>query len=371
MPKFKISYRQAINSKITSFFLLCIIFYITAAASFSGFIGKWGLNDDDWRTNIQLIFDGTAPKPWVYRQLAPIISELVYDVTPSVIKKHVVELSYKHLYKKQHPYDLQNKSTVSAEVESKSRYKYVVVYYITFASFFFSLFTLRLILLDAGVGKLASVLAPISFLLALPYLQTIGGYFYDGIELLFLGLAFITAKRGKILLLFFVLILATLNKETFIFFIPALYPFVRNNFKKNSAVLIVLIAILTAGIINIIMKFAFLEAPGNVGQFQLSQNIAYFYPSTYFHIETTYGVLSPQGMFIGTLATIIVIVSRGWSRCSDIIRRHIYIAASVNFPLLLTFSATGELRNLSFLFIGFVILTAYTIENTVTPNIRN
>jgi hypothetical protein len=46
------------------------------------------------------------------------------------------------------------------------------------------------------------------------------------------------------------------------------------------------------------MKFAFLEAPGNVGQFQLSQNIAYFYPTTYFHIETTYGVLSPQGILL-------------------------------------------------------------------------
>ena len=49
------------------------------------------------------------------------------------------------------------------------RFRYLVIYYLTFFSLFVSLFLLRLILIDWGLYESIALIAPIAFVLAMPY----------------------------------------------------------------------------------------------------------------------------------------------------------------------------------------------------------
>jgi len=79
-------------------------------------------------------------------------------------------------------------------------------------------------------------------------------------------------------------------------------------------------------------------------------------------LETTYGVIGPSRAFAGTLVLLIVVALRGWPTCPPVARRHIAIATVINLPLFILFAAGGELRNLSLLFPGLVILIACSIR---------
>jgi hypothetical protein len=90
-------------------------------------------------------------------------------------------------------------------------------------------------------------------------------------------------------------------------------------------------------------------------------------PWTYMRIEWTYGLPSPEGANLVTLAFIFIIVVRGISQIAPAMKSHLLIAISINFPLFLVFCQTGELRNLSMMFVGFVVLMAGALK-TVKPD---
>lgn len=348
-------------SRLASLLLLCVFFWMVAAASFAGFVGKWGLRDESKLFGIESMFDATAHKPFVYRQLVPMLSNLANQIIPNEVKKHVTA--------KIRPEETFARLTSLANPEL--RFRYVVVYYIIFISLFLSLFVLRQVALDAGAGRVAAVIAPISLVLAFPYFQTLGGYFYDSTELFFLSLSFLLAYRGRGLLLIALVLPATLNKESFFFFLPALYPLLRRKFSMRKALVLITAAIITAGIVNVLMKLVFIEAPGGVAEFTLLKNLEnYLEAWTYIDSEITYGIVGPGKISLGTLAVILIIVLRSWPNSPPEIKWHLLVAAAINFPLFLTFATTGELRNLSFLFVGFMILVASAIEKNCLTSLE-
>lgn len=75
------------NSRHLSWLLLCTFFWIVAAASFSGFVGKWGLRDGESRAGIEAMLNKTADKPFIFRQLAPMVANYVDSVAPQQIKE--------------------------------------------------------------------------------------------------------------------------------------------------------------------------------------------------------------------------------------------------------------------------------------------
>jgi formate/nitrite transporter FocA (FNT family) len=77
-------------------------------------------------------------------------------------------------------------------------------------------------------------------------------------------------------------------------------------------------------------------------------------------------VPGPSGAFVGTLAVLALVVARGWPASPPALRRHLLLAATINLPLLLVFSATGELRNLSFLYVGLALLVARAMDRKLT-----
>ncbi|WP_447124450.1 hypothetical protein [Glaciimonas sp. GG7] len=69
--------QAAAHARCMSVLLLFAFFWIVAAASYSGFSGKWGLRDGSPRFGIEAMLDGTAQKPFVYRQLLPLAANFI------------------------------------------------------------------------------------------------------------------------------------------------------------------------------------------------------------------------------------------------------------------------------------------------------
>jgi len=346
-----------VNSRQLSLLLLFIFYWMVATSSLSGFLGKWALRDSTETYGIEKILDNTAIRPFAYRILVPAAAGIAERVMPDKIKAYAVD--------KLGPYRTFSRATSS--VKEKYAFRYVVIIYACLAFCLGSLFVLRSVLLNLGLGTQTATFIPAVFVIAFPFIQTIGGYFYDYVELFFLASAMLLAMHNRWLALFALTIPATLNKEAFFFFLPTLYPILRSNSSRYFSLSILAAAIGISGIVNLVVKWQYLGAGGDAAHFQLIDNLrTYLSPNLYGQLEVTYGFVGPSGAFIGTIFTIVAIVLRGWKFCPPAIRSHILIASSINFPLFMLFCASGEMRNLSLLFVGFIVLIAYTVEK---PNV--
>lgn len=358
------------SSRAASWLLLGAFFWMVSAASFSGFLNKWGLMgtegkpQEEQRYGLPLVLDGTASKPFVYRQLAPMLANAAENLAPDGVKFHAKRLL---LPKAQ-------RDRLIAPPAEELRFRYLVIHQLGFFALFLSLFVLRRILLDLGLGGHAAVLSPAAFALAFPYIQTMGGFYYDTIELLSMSAAFLFAQRGRCLPLVALALPAALNKETFIFFLPALYPVLRHKLAVKPAMATIAAAILLAGLVNVALKLHFAgTGSGGVAEFHMLDNLRYYLnPLSYLNaFEFTYGIIGPRHVFAGTLLVAAVLVARGWPSAPVFIRRHLLVAAAVNLPLFLLFCAPGELRNLSMLYTGMVVMTGFAIirrsRETLTP----
>jgi hypothetical protein len=362
-------------SRWASLVLLVALFWIAAAATYGGFAAKFALCDQcrsaAWgptekpsarNAGFKQMIDGTARKPWVYRQLAPMIANAADRHIPSGLKQGFSGFMQAH-FLDTHPVA---PGTFFAKVTADApdyHFRYMIVFYLGFLSAFATLFVLRAICLDLGAGSAAAIIAPMATMLAYPYVQTNGGYVYDYIELLFTSLAFLLAYRRQYALLILAAVLGTLNKESLFFFMPALYPVLRLNAGRNIARLTTLASIIASGLTYVAVRHAFQGAPGGSTVLHLMQNLrAYTSFWSYHELEATYGIIGPSGMFAGTLLLIAIIVQRGWADCPARVKQHLCIAALINVPLFLLFCAPGELRDLSLVFVGFVILAAFAVK---------
>ncbi len=163
---------------------------MAASAGFVGYIAKWGLLDGSSRNSIERMLDGSADRPFVYRQLVPSIARWADRIVPQQAKEYLgdrlrPELQFRKL-------------TVIEKAEL--RFPYLVVYYLIFFALLASLFVLRIVVLAAGVGELQALVAVAALALAFPYLQTVGGYFYDTVVPLALAFAYTGELRNLSLL---------------------------------------------------------------------------------------------------------------------------------------------------------------------------
>ena len=366
--------RIVANSKTASKLLLFGFFYIVAAASHCGFMEKWALRDGSG-ISLTDIVDGTASKPFVYRQLLPALAKTLQPVIAESNAIFFVKL------RKYFEYNIDPNESFSKATSANIigyEYTYRIVYLANFLSLLCSLFMLRRLLLNSGFASLEAILAPSAFILAFPYIQTYGGYFYDSLELTFFCGAVLLTNTGlltgkvRLLALAFLVVFATLNKESFLFIIPTLYPFLRGQFSQKITYINLFILLIISALVNVYIKYIFYENTGGFVAVQILDNLTgYLTLSNYFHYETTYGLPSPTRMFILTLILIFIIFVRGWYNIAPVWKQHLKIAAVINIPLFIAFCSVGELRNLSITFVGFVILIAAKIKTTVaTPQIK-
>jgi hypothetical protein len=316
------------------------------------------------QATIQQLLDGTTNKPWTFRRLVPQIANFADRELPASAKEKFATFMQDHF--------LDNRSlapeTFYAKVTNDTpeyHFRYMVVYYIGFAGALAALFLLRLICRDLGTGEAAAVLAPTAVMLAFPFLETHGGYFYDYTELFFLSLLFLLALRAKPVLMIAVACVATLNKESVFFFLPTLYPILRLHMGRKFSAISAAAATFASGLVYLAEHYSLRDAPdtGTSVMMHLWLNLNNYVTLWRYHqLEATYGIIGPSGAFPVTLILIALIIWRGWADCPERVRQNFKIAAVINLPLFIAFCSTGELRNLSLMFVAFVVLSAGVIR---------
>lgn len=345
-----------------------MLFFVAASASFSGYYQKWHFaeadmpGDDSW-ASIEQMLDGTAHRPSVYRRLLPDIANWLDRNVPQTAKTALD--NWQASDDEKLIYAISASPTANNPQYS---FRYFVLYTETFLFSLLAVYALYLVCGALDVSYPGALFAPVVLILLLPYIMTNGGFFYDYSELAFFALAVWVGLRFRWWWLIPIAVLGTWNKETFLLFVPTLYPLLRRNSSQLAAALraCALCAVSLAVLIPIRLRFA--HNPGGDGTSWLEGLRFYLHP---YHLllatEETYGVRMFSAFTLLPMALLVWTVVRGWKHLPPAMQQHGRIAAAINLPLYIVFCNPGELRNLSMLYIVFLLLLAVNLNRRVCP----
>ncbi|WP_321961102.1 hypothetical protein [Paraburkholderia sp. J7] len=330
--------------------LIFALYVLVAAASYCGFFSKYALRDDSTHDSIVRMLDGTADRPYVYRQLVPYAANLVDKALPASLKSSLV--AHLHIEYPKHDWIV---NTFERATEARNP-AYVLRYYMVYGALFVALLAgmlvLRAVCADLTGHAAAATLAPLAFALAMP-----AGNFWDFPEFFFMALSVWLAARGKWLWLLLLTPVATLNKESFMFFVVCLYPFLRERMSAREALTVTGLCVLAGGAVNGVMKLHYAANPGDIAQFNLMVNLRFLAdPRNYLLSDWTYGILLPKGFNVIILFALLTIARAGWKRLPRAARLHALIALAINAPLYLLFGWGDEVRALSMLYVPAALL---------------
>lgn len=352
-------------SRAANLVLLIGLYFVVAAATFNGFYDKWGFRDDDPKFSFVAMIDGTADRPYIYRQLLPALVNGAQAMLPD----STVETLTGKLYAD----NGELKSKIASPQARDPRYalRYHLLYYGTFLTLLASLVVMRAMCLTAGYDPFVATAAPAIFALFLPILQSVGGYFYDFSEILFMATAVLLCLRGRLLWLVPLSAVATWNKEAFFFFVLTLYPLVRASRSMPESIAVVGASAGAALAAYLAVRFSYAGNPGGSVQIHVLDSLAYYInPLNLLGRDMNYGLKSLQGYSIVMLALLAIIGVRGWASVSESVRHQIILAAVVNVPLFILFCFPGEMRNLSMLYMGGVLLLAGTLSAAIAQQAK-
>jgi hypothetical protein len=351
-----------------------ILFFVAASISFDGYYQKWHFGEadvpgDNIRASFESMVDGTAYRPYVYRQLLPSIANWADGVVPTGTKDRL--------------YDLQASgddadtrfASISDSATANSKpyfFRYLVLYIATFLCAWLSVWAMYLVCDALGAPEPAAVFAPVIFILLLPYLMSNGGFFYDYPELAFMSLAVWMAIRFDWWWIIPLAALGAWNKESFLLFIPTLYPFFRMNSTRNRAILSTGILCLVCAAVYLPIRLRFASNPGGTVELWWTSQLSYIlHPRNLLYLtEETYGIRTLKAYTIIPVAMLVWTVWRGWRYLPSAIKRHGKIAAVINFPLFLLFGFPGELRGLSMLYVFLLLVIAGNLSSWILASVR-
>lgn len=343
-------------------FLLTLLYLAAAAAAYHGFYGKWGLRDNQPQTSIAAMLDGTADRPFVYRQLLPRMARATIAILPAGIER---KLQAKALALRTGVPGRRTELGLWRGDADRPTYAapYYIVYLLGFFFLFASLFLIRRSCQLAGVTASAAAAAPVAFALCLPMLQSVGGFVYDFSELFFLFAGLCCALPGRRWLLVPIAAVAAFNKESYLFFVLALIPLYVRDARDRRGIAVIATAALGAGAVYLAEKLRYAGNGGGDVMFQLAGNLVFYTnPLNLFRVEISYGVPLFAGYSLPTLAAVAALVLLGWRRLPHRLRLFTLACAAINVPLLLLFAAPGSTRNLSFLYPSLVFLIAAAMD---------
>jgi len=360
---------MAQNKIRASFFTLTFITLITLA-SFQGFYQKWqfretvtvtGVEDAKFALSNQL--NATASRPYVFRFLLPYICNKVNDRLPPETGSRLL-----HQKNTNAPTFLMLMFDSPLARTPSFTVRYLVMYGLDLSFAWMATFFLFQVGLSLGHTSSHSLLGTAFLMLLLPFLETVGGYYYDYPELAFFALAFLIILRFSIWWIFPLAVLATLNKETFFFFIPTLYPLVKQRIEKNTAIFRISSSCILSGGTYIAISHYFRMNPGGSTEWHLPEQLYYF--SHFFSIKTrenTYGIMQNQFILFLIFCFIVLIVATGIRRINSPLKAHAIIAIIINLPLYFFLCAPGELRNFSLCYLSFFSLLLACIHSFDQP----
>ncbi len=357
-------------SRLFRLFLLTLLCLLTASASFHGFYSKWGMREDEAaRFGLQAMFEGTAERPWAYRQLMPATATAIDGALPASLKEKVTP----KLVEMARALHFKQEATAGPALATQPAYalRYYLVYFMAFGALLCAMPLLIRLPRGQGISFEASLVAAIFFMLLFPVLETIGGYYYDLGELFFMAayLLLLPDRRWRWLCIPLAVI-ASINKESFLFFIVTTAPLcltwgggLSGLLRDRAGIAVTALAATASAVTHALMLAPFAGNPGGETQFWLGLNIPFYAnPLNLLGIETSYGVPLFAGYSIVTLALFAGVAAFGLPRLDTRTRAYVGFAALVNVPLLLLFAWPGEMRNLSFLFLPGLLCLAATFD---------
>jgi hypothetical protein len=351
--------QKAFASKLYYGSCCFVLFFVAAAASFNGYYDKWHFREAGTSASMQgasfdAMVDGTAARPFVYRQLLPILANW--------IDLRVPEQTKDRLFAAKSPggAPLRERLFSSPVAQSRAYFlRYWIVYAAVFLFAWISVYAMYLLCKSVGYAPATAALSAIVMVLLMPFFMSGGGYLYDYPELAFFALAAWMALNFDWWWMIPVAALAAWNKESFLLFIPALYPLLRRRSSRINALAGTGVLGLTCAAVYCVLRSHFQNNPGGTVAVHLMEQIQTIpHPSNMFSPETTYGMTSIRSFNPLSVALIAWTLWRGWRSLPRAIQRHAQIAAVINFPLYFLFCNPGELRNFSLLYITFLLLLA-------------
>jgi hypothetical protein len=342
--------------------VISYIYFLAAAASLNGIYDRWHFREDAQPFSFEKMYDETAKKPFVYRQLLPRMADVTVNAMPEKLRTLLQSRAVEHNQ------NLSGETRLHMVVGTadKPRYAlpYLMVYYMCFISLFGAMFAGRAMLKSFGFGELAASGAPLVFIILFPAFETVGGYYYDCSEIGFIFL-FAAMYQWRLGYLFAipVALLATYNKESFPFFLAASVPLLlHNRLDVRRAAMLCAAAILSVAMHLVHVK-QFASNPGGETELHFGENVIFYLnPLNLLHGEGTYRVIAPSGYNILLIAMCATLAIYGRRQFSTAVRLYLLTGGCVAFPLLLLFAAPGELRNLSILYPALLLFIATSLQ---------
>jgi hypothetical protein len=340
---------------------LLVILTLASASSFSAFYEKWHFREVGSRgvnvgAEFDQMIDGTARRPYIYRQLLPDTANWLARALPvDAITRRI-------------PESARDKISVAFNLGAKLHpAQYLIVYILTYLSALFAAFALYRVCVAAKISQPTAVFASVVFMLLFPLVGVKGGYFFDYPELLFMAVAFWMALELDWWWIIPIAALGAWNKESFLLFMFTLYPLFRRRQSRLSSVLGVCALAAVGAAVYLPIRLHFAHNPGGTVEWHLQGQLAFFLHP--FRLDTwidrTYDLIFPALSSPIPSLFLIWTVWRGWRLLPFWLRRHALIAAVINVPLYLLFCWPGEFRDLSLLFISFLFIIAFNLQEWI------
>ena len=218
-------HRYSLTILFTREAFVLLIYMAVSATVLNTFMQTRSFREGSAEFGFTKMLDGSADRPYVHRQLVPIIANYVAswlspEEQPAFVERYLDPYRLKQLYFEKSKYQM----IQTIEVWSPGyAIKYHVAYLILFLSLLGTLYCLRgLIPYASSRENPLTPFVPALFIVLLPLSFMHGSYYYDFVELFFLSLLLLTAIKGWYVWWLLLLPLAVLNKESNIL-VPFLY----------------------------------------------------------------------------------------------------------------------------------------------------
>lgn len=339
------------------FFLILSI----SAASYCGFFSIWAFRDGAASMGFTAMIEETATRPFVHRQLLPQTVKYIASAIPEQSKEKLENRLIKGAY-------IENRYT-QAHIPQQYVVEYYLMYIFCFLALFASIWVLRSLLCAIVQDKTVGTLGAMLFALIFPFFEVLGGYYYDIFEILFMFMAAHFAYHKKWLGLLLLTPIAEANKESFLFFLITLYPLARMHFPVKKAATLTLSTIFWAGITYLYIRQLYAGNPGDMADWRIRDHMQTIFDlGSYFYTTSIYGLPLGEGMFLPHMICVIWIVRKAWHHLTDAWKKHAKIALVINGILYFMFVLPNEIRDLSLLYVSFMILTAFFIRDIIQKN---
>lgn len=358
---FEESKQNRLESREARFFhrtCMFVLFVLASASSFSSFYEKWHFREPGARgydpvAGFDQMIDGTARRPYIYRQLLPDAANTITRILPvGAISRRVPERAKERII-------------VAFNLQSKTYpVQYLIVYILTYLSALLSTFALYLVCRASNLPPPTAALTAVVFMLLFPLIGVKGGYFFDYPELFFMATAAWIALKFDWWWIIPIAALGSWNKESFLLFTFTLYPLLhRRNSRAISLAAVAVIAIVCAAIYLPIRLYFAHNLGGTVEWHLADQAKFYLHP---FQMDTwvdrTYDLMFPALSSPVPTLLLIWMVWRTWRFLPVWLKRHAQIAAIFNVPLYLLFCQPGEFRDLALLYMSFLLIVAVNLQ---------